>query len=177
MIQFKRIERPKFTWKEKIYFIPILQGMWITLRHLFGKKYTVQYPEERWIPRIDENGKGYRGAHRLNKDEQGRIKCVACEMCSSACPANCIHIVAQESPWPDHEKIPAVFEIDMLRCIYCGMCEEACPKDAIQLTEVYDFADDSREKLVWDKEKLLEMYELTKNNDYNIKKAKKPVYE
>ncbi|GAB4171396.1 MAG: NADH-quinone oxidoreductase subunit I [Calditrichia bacterium] len=177
MIKFKKIERPQLTWKEKIYFIPILKGMWITLRHMLGEKYTMEYPEERWIPRTTEDGKGYRGAHRLNKDEQGRIKCVACEMCASACPANCIHIIGMESEWEDREKIPAVFEIDMLRCIYCGMCEEACPKDAIQLTEVYDFADDSRDKLVWDKEKLLEMYDLTKDNDYNKKRAKKAIKE
>ena len=73
----------------------------------------------------------YRGVHRLNRDEQGRVKCVACYMCSTACPARCIDIVAAPSPWPDREKYPEAFVIDELRCIYCGMCEEACPVDAI----------------------------------------------
>jgi ferredoxin len=76
----------------------------------------------------------YRGVHRLNKDEEGRVKCVACFMCSTACPARCIHIEADEAPWDDREKYPAKFDIDELRCIYCGMCEEACPVDAIELT-------------------------------------------
>ena len=77
----------------------------------------------------------YRGVHRLNKDEEGRVKCVACFMCSTACPARCIHIEADEIPWADREKYPAKFDIDELRCIYCGMCEEACPVDAIELTQ------------------------------------------
>jgi len=168
MIKFKKItvEEPNF-W-EKIYIPKMAAGLGITFRHIPRKKYTLQYPEEKWIPR-----KGYRGAHRLNKDEQGRPKCVACEMCSAACPAKCIHIIGGAAPWDDREKYPVVFEIDMLRCIYCGMCEEACPREAIQLTEVYDFADYSRENLVWDKEKLLEMYDLTKDGDYYEKRAKK----
>ena len=83
---------------------------------------TEQFPEER--PKLPPN---YRGVHRLNRDEQGRVKCVACYMCSTACPAHCIDIVAAPSPWPDREKYPETFVIDELRCIYCGMCEEACP--------------------------------------------------
>ena len=80
----------------------------------------------------------YRGVHRLNRDEQGRVKCVACYMCATACPAHCIHIVGEQAPWTDREKYPIKFDIDELRCIYCGMCEEACPVDAIELTYEYD---------------------------------------
>ncbi|NIV71282.1 4Fe-4S dicluster domain-containing protein, partial [Candidatus Saccharibacteria bacterium] len=161
MIKVKKIKPPKMSLSEKLYLPNVLRGMGITARHLPKKKFTVQYPEEKWVPRP-----GYRGAHRLNKDEEGRIKCVACEMCSAACPANCIHIIGGVSPWDDREKYPVVFEIDMLRCIYCGMCEEACPREAIELTQVYDFAAYSREDLVWDKQKLLEMFDLTKDNNY-----------
>src|SRR3990172_519321 len=82
----------------------------------------------------------YRGVHRLNRDGEGRVKCVACFLCASACPAHCIDIVAAESPWPDREKYPQSFVIDELRCIFCGMCEEACPVDAIELTSLYDLS-------------------------------------
>ena len=172
MIKVKKIKVPKMNFWERIYLPEIFRGMRITIRHIPRKKFTIQFPEERWVPRP-----GYRGAHRLNKDEKGRIKCVACEMCSSACPAKCIHIVGGVAPWDDREKYPIVFEIDMLRCIYCGMCEEACPREAIELTEVYDFADYSREALVWDKEKLLAMYDLTKDHTYHQQKGQKLIME
>ena len=87
-----------------------------------GDQVTEQFPEQQ--PKLPAN---YRGVHRLNRDEEGRVKCVACYMCSTACPAHCIDIVAAPSPWPDREKYPETFVIDELRCIYCGMCEEACP--------------------------------------------------
>ena len=151
--------RPVF-W-DKFYIPAILRGMSITFRHIFRKKYTVQYPEEKWpVP------PGHRGAIRLNKDEQGRIKCVACEMCSTACPARCISMEAEVSPWQDQEKQPRWFEIDMLRCILCGMCEEACPEDAIELTEIYDFSSYTRKDLIWDKDRLLENYDLTADGKY-----------
>lgn len=172
MIKIKKIRVPEMSFWERIYLPNILKGMGITGRHIVSKGVTLQYPEEKWVPR-----KGYRGAHRLNKDEHGRPKCVACEMCSSACPAKCIHIVGGVAPWDDRERYPVVFEIDMLRCIYCGMCEEACPREAIELTQVYDFAQYTREELVWDKEKLLEMYELTKDDNYYENKAEKLIEE
>lgn len=170
MIKVKRLTVPGLSFWEKIYLPNILRGMGITFGHIPRKKYTLQYPEEKWVPR-----KGYRGAHRLNKDDHGRMKCVACEMCSSACPANCIHIIPGVAPWDDRERYPVVFEIDMLRCIFCGMCEEACPREAIQLTEVYDFADYSRHNLIWDRQKLLNMYDLTVDGEYYDKRAQKTV--
>ena len=172
MIKVKKLRAPRMNVWERLYLPNILKGLGITGRHIPRKKFTIQFPEERWVPRP-----GYRGAHRLNKDENGRIKCVACEMCSSACPANCIHIIGGVAPWDDREKYPVVFEIDMLRCIYCGMCEEACPREAIELTEVYDFADYSREALIWDKEKLLEMYDLTKDGNYHKSKGQKLIIQ
>ena len=98
----------------------------------------------------------YRGVHRLNRDEKGRVKCVACYMCSTACPARCIDIVAAPSPWPDREKYPEVFVIDELRCIYCGMCEQACPCDAIRMdTGMHVPASTRREHFLFDKQMLM----------------------
>ena len=131
----------------------IVQGLLITFSRIFAPKDTILYPERKHVPT-----EGYRGLHRLNKDADGRIKCVACEMCQTACPAHCIDIVGIESPWPDREKYPQSFTIDELRCIFCGMCEEACPVDAIELTSLFDLTGRSREEMIFDKEKLLSVY-------------------
>ena len=82
-------------------------------------------------------------------------------MVETACPSHCIDIEAEESPLDDREKYPFKFEIDELRCISCGMCEEACPVDAIELTTEYDMVGLSRDEMVFDKEKLLEVYDVT----------------
>jgi NADH-quinone oxidoreductase subunit I len=158
---------PELSAAERTYLPQIFDGMRVTIRHMFGHKAkTVEYPEQRRTLRIEN----YRGLHRLNRDEQGRVACVACFMCSTACPANCIHIEAGEAPWDDREKYPVKFEIDELRCIYCGMCEEACPVDAIELTPEYHLVGRSREEMIFDKEKLLRVYDETKN----LKRRKNP---
>ncbi len=141
---------------ERLYLPAIAQGLGTTIKHMFAPRVTQQFPEQR--PTMPAN---YRGVHRLNRDEQGRVKCVACYMCSTACPARCIDIVAAPSPWPDREKYPEVFVIDELRCIYCGMCEQACPCDAIELTTLYDLTALSREEMMFDKEKLLSVFDQT----------------
>ncbi len=160
---------------ESIFVPAVFKGLGTTLRHCLGnigrngknKKniWVVQYPEEKREQRqITEGGiepSTFRGVHRLNRDEQGRVRCVACFMCSTACPANCIHIVAEEAPWEDREKYPKQFDIDELRCIYCGMCEEACPCDAIELTPHYAITGQSRQDMIFDKVKLLEVYDQT----------------
>jgi NADH-quinone oxidoreductase subunit I len=154
------VEEPKLGLLEKLYLPAIVEGLQTTMKHLWrttkGQEVTQQFPEEQ--PRLPAN---YRGVHRLNRDEQGRVKCVACYMCSTACPAHCIDIVAAPSPWPDREKYPETFVIDELRCIYCGMCEEACPVDAIELTSLYDLTGLSREQMMYDKEKLLSVFDRT----------------
>lgn len=166
-----KIAPPTMSAAEAVYLPEIIKGFGTTLRHMFtswgqGKtSRTLQYPEQRRedLP-VEEGGlevSNFRGFHRLNKDEEGRVKCVACMMCPTICPANCIHIEAAESPWDDREKYPAKFEIDELRCIFCGMCEEACPVDAIELTPVYDIVGQSRQEMIFDKNKLLHMYDIT----------------
>ncbi len=154
------LEEPKLGIAGKMYLPLFAQGLSTTVKHLFSPKVTVSFPDERpaiGIPLI------YRGVHRLNKDEQGRVKCVACFLCATACPAHCIDIVGVESPWPDREKYPESFTIDELRCIFCGMCEEACPVDAIELTSLLDLTGRSREEMIFDKEKLLSVYDMTKD--------------
>ena len=151
------IEPPELSVAERMYVPQIMDGLAVTLKHLFRKNRTTQYPEQRAPMRVEN----YRGVHRLNREPDGRVACVACFMCETACPAHCIHIEADESPWEDREKYPLRFELDELRCIYCGMCEEACPVDAIELTAEYDIVGLSRDEMVFDKEKLLEVYDVT----------------
>jgi NADH-quinone oxidoreductase subunit I len=165
------IEPPVMTPTEATYLPEIIKGFGTTLKHFvtsFGAgrtNRTMQYPEVRredFPPEVSGfEPSNFRGVHRLNRDEKGRVKCVACMMCPTLCPANCIHIQAAESPWDDREKYPAKFEIDELRCIYCGMCEEACPVDAIELTTEYDIVGATRQEMIFDKEKLLSIYDLT----------------
>ena len=155
------LDEPKLGAAERMYVPQIVDGMMTTIRHLGkslrGERLTVQYPEQERPLRVEN----YRGVHRLNRDEQGRVACVACYMCSTACPAHCIHIEAGESPWPDREKYPVKFDLDELRCIYCGMCEEACPVDAIELTHLFDLVGRTREEMILDKEELLSIYDRT----------------
>ncbi len=158
----KWVERPELGVSGRMYLPLFLQGFATTLKHLFGPNVTVPYPDEE--PEIG-NELNYRGVHRLNRDEKGRVKCVACFMCATACPARCIDIVAAESPWSDREKYPQSFTIDELRCIYCGMCEEACPVDAIELTSLYNLTGRSREEMIYDKEELLSVFDQTKDKE------------
>ena len=164
------LKEPKLTLSDQFYLPQALIGLGTTLKHMFrvvveGKDRVIQYPEEKREEMPVEQGgmnlRTYRGVHRLNKDEEGRVKCVACFMCSTACPAHCIHIEAAESPWEDREKYPAKFDIDELRCIYCGMCEEACPVDAIELTSRYDIVGLTRAEMIFDKSKLLQVFDET----------------
>ena len=160
------IKPPKLGLMDRLYLPAIAEGLGTTIKHMFQPRVTQQFPEQR--PDLPAN---YRGLHRLNRDGEGRVKCVACYMCSTACPAHCIDIVAAPAPteWKDREKYPEMFVIDELRCIYCGMCEQACPCDAIELTSMFDLTGLSREEMMFDKEKLLSVFDQTSQS------AKDPV--
>jgi len=156
------VEEPEIGFWEATFLPAIIKGLKTTFGHVTRRKtVTQQYPEVR--PELPQH---YRGVHRLNRDEQGRVKCVACMLCATACPADCIAIEAAPTPpdWSDRDKYPALFVLDELRCIYCGMCEEACPVDAIELTHIYDMCGETREEMLFDREKLLQVYDQTKNS-------------
>lgn len=137
--------REQMTLWERAYLPEIMRGLGVVaghfarnlalnLAHLFGlardrrANATVQYPDER-----KHYPEGYRGSHRLTMREDGSVRCTACFLCATACPAQCIYIEAGEHPDPQIEKYPVRYEIDTLRCIYCGLCVEACPCDAIRM--------------------------------------------
>jgi NADH-quinone oxidoreductase subunit I len=156
------VEEPRVGLWESTFLPAVVEGLKTTVKHVLAHKpMTQEFPEVK--PDLPAN---YRGVHRLNRDEQGRVKCVACFMCATACPAHCIYITAAEAPpeWPDRDKFPASFVIDELKCIFCGMCEEACPCDAIELTTEFDISGLSREDMLFDREKLLGVYDETKNS-------------
>ena len=167
------LKEPHLSLGDQFYFPQVLIGLGTTMKHMLrtlgGQDRVIQYPEEKREDMAVEKGginlATYRGVHRLNKDEEGRVKCVACFMCSTACPARCIHIEAGEAPWADREKYPVKFDIDELRCIYCGMCEEACPVDAIELTHLYDIVGLTRQEMIFDKSKLLRIYDKTAKDE------------
>lgn len=158
------------------YVPEIVKGTIITLKHFFtntkervlgqkrdpvldnfdGGVTTIEYPEER-RPYPER----FRSLHRLTIREDGSPRCVACLCCSTACPAQCIHILPAEYPEGDerrgYERYPEEFVIDQLRCIACGMCVEACPCDAIRMdTGEHHTPYDSREQFIYDKDLLLE---------------------
>lgn len=163
------VEEPQLGFWEALYIPAIAQGLMTVVKHLTQPTMTRQYPEAE--PEIPRN---YRGVHRLNRDDKDRVKCVACFLCETVCPAKCIHITAAPAPhddpnWKDRDKFPAEFIIDELRCIFCGMCEEACPVDAIELTSIYDLTGLTREEMIFDKNKLLSVY------DETVKTGKDPI--
>jgi len=152
------IVRPRRGWRQRVYLIEVVRGMGVTLRHLLrnvlhqDEMPTSDFPE---VPRPLPDG--FRGRHRLTQKDDGTPRCVACMMCPTACPADCIHIEAAESPDPSVEKIPVRFEIDLMRCIFCGFCVEACPKDAIRMDtgRFFDLAGTRREDFVLTMDKML----------------------
>ncbi len=143
-------------WWKQFYLPAVAGGLAVTLRNmivnLFNRKGmpTIEYPEER-----RDYGHRFRGRHYLKKRPSGEPRCVACMMCATACPADCIYIVGAEHPDPEIEKYPVRFDIDGLRCIMCGYCVDACPEDAIAMTKEYEWASYDREDFIWDKEYLL----------------------
>ncbi len=132
--------------------LPLLKGLKLTLRTFFTRPITLQYPEQKMVmfPR-------FRGLHELQRDGEGKIICVACELCAAVCPAKCIRVEPMEDE--NHVRVPKVYEVDLLRCIFCGFCVEACPYGAILLRENYETANYSRKDLIYNRDQLLHAYQ------------------
>lgn len=155
------VKRSDLSWLERLYLPTLWSGLKVTFRHFFntlfrGKVVTMEYPEQKWVV-----PPGYRGAPYLVKDQEGRTKCVSCQLCEFVCPPKAIKITP---PGPQAnatvgnvEKIPQEFEINMLRCIFCGLCQEVCPEEAIFLQRDYSLTGRTRGEMIYNKEKLLEL--------------------
>ncbi len=168
MIRTKVIEQPKMNLWQRLYFPEVFRGLALTSKHFFknlilhffhalglfrriAAAVTIQYPEQKWLHPLRA-----RTRHRLTKREDGTMRCVACMMCETVCPAKCIYIVAEEHPDPNIEKRPKSFDIDLGKCVFCGFCVEACPEDAIRMdTKIVDTSAYSRQAMMLDIHELL----------------------
>ncbi len=148
------IPRPP-AYNKLFYFRGPFWGLFITMKHFIlnllriKKIPTIQYPEKK---------RGYssrwKGKHILTKKADGSLRCTACMLCQTACPAECIKIIASEKEDPKVEKGPVSFQIDLLRCVFCGYCEEACPVDAIRMGPEYEMANFFESNFIMDQEHL-----------------------
>ena len=135
---------------------PALSGFWVTFSTMFKKVNTEQYPEEKekYPPKPR-----FHGRHQLNRHPDGLEKCVGCELCAWACPADAIYVQGADNSTDQRfspgERYGRVYQINYLRCIFCGLCIEACPTRALTMTHDYELADNSREKLIYEKQDLL----------------------
>jgi NADH-quinone oxidoreductase subunit I len=137
------------------YFLGILVGLKITFSHLLRNLFypkqrkTLNYPEQQ-----HEYSPRFKGNHVLTVKKDGSLRCTACMLCATACPAECITIEAAEHPDPKIEKYPIRYEIDMLRCVFCGYCEEACPVDAVRMGPEWQTPDLADGRFIYDIKRL-----------------------
>ena len=130
--------------------LELLKGMRVTGRHLFSRKITVQYPEEK-TPQSNR----FRGLHALRRYPNGEERCIACKLCEAVCPALAITIEAEERE--DGTLRTTRYDIDLFKCIYCGFCEESCPVDSIVETRVFEYTFENRGENIMTKDMLLEI--------------------
>ncbi len=119
-------------------FLDFIGGLYITLGYNLSKGITLRYPdEEKWVPY-----QRFRGLHTLNRDADGKELCVACELCSKACPTDCITVIPMEDDTGIGiaDRVAKVWKVDLVRCLFCGYCEDACPTTAVRLGRNYELA-------------------------------------
>jgi NADH-quinone oxidoreductase subunit I len=136
---------------KSLFLLELFQGLSVTGRYLFKKKFTVQYPEERapMSPR-------FRGLHAQRRYPNGEERCIACKLCEAVCPAQAITIEAEPRK-EDGSRRTTRYDIDLFKCIFCGYCQESCPVDAIVETRVYEYHFEERGENIMTKDKLLAM--------------------
>lgn len=159
------VKEQQLSFWEKLFFWPLLKGLWLTFTLFFRKKVTRLYPEEKLEPFAE-----IKGHPVLVKRDDGKPRCVACGLCEAACPPRAIYIVGCEIEDPI-ERAPQIFEVDTSRCIMCGFCEEACPKEAIVMSHEFEFAATDRQDLIFDLKKLLVSEDDVKDRLDYIRKA------
>ncbi len=128
----------------------LIKGMRLTGRHLFKRKITVQYPEEK-TPQSNR----FRGLHALRRYPNGEERCIACKLCEAVCPAVAITIESEQRE--DGSRRTTRYDIDLTKCIFCGFCEESCPVDSIVETRIFEYHGEKRGDLLMTKERLLEV--------------------
>ncbi len=126
----------------------LLKGMAITGRHLFHRKITIQFPDEK-TPQSPR----FRGLHALRRYPNGEERCIACKLCEAVCPA--LAITIESEPRADGTRRTTRYDIDLTKCIFCGFCEESCPVDSIVETRIFEYHGERRGDLVYTKEMLL----------------------
>jgi len=135
---------------KSLFLLELFKGLGVTGGHMFSRKITVQYPEEK-TPQSNR----FRGLHALRRYPNGEERCIACKLCEAVCPALAITIEAEERE--DGTRRTTRYDIDLFKCIYCGFCEESCPVDSIVETRVFEYAFENRGENVMTKEMLLEI--------------------